>query len=214
MVDFIESAKKLIQNGKGEPDRLKHIINTLEQGKKLYSSDLQYLEDLIEKYITKESKNLQSNSKSVTEGFQSQTDAEKKSNQATDPREVEELRHKVKELEEKFGKREHFDSWKQENYKSLGVTVLLSFGVGLILLGIGHFYVGKGGRGFAWLIGGLAVYISFGFMASLSGFVSSNWGATVFFGIIYFILLIVSTLSAASYCKEWNRNISEGITPW
>jgi len=214
MVDFIESAKKLIQNGKGEPERLKHIINTLEQGKKLYSSDLQYLEDLIEKYITKESKNLQSNSEYVTEDLRSQTNTEKKSNQASDTSEVKELRHKVKELEEKFGKKERFDSWKQDNFKSLGVTVVLSFGVGIILLGIGHFYVGKRGRGIAWLIGGLAVYIPFGFMASLSGFGSSNWGAAVFFGIIYFILLIVSTLSAASYCKEWNRNISEGISPW
>ncbi len=40
------------------------------------------------------------------------------------------------------------------------------------------------------------------------------WGAGVFIVIIYVILWIIQILSAASYCKQWNRAVAEGVIPW
>ena len=73
--------------------------------------------------------------------------------------EVDELRKKIHDLENKVETKNVEDSWKQEKYKSMGVTVLLSLLVGIVLLGIGHFYVKKKKSGIVWLVGGLAVAI-------------------------------------------------------
>ena len=48
--DLIRSAQKLLDLGIGDTGRLGYIISVLQQGKKFYLSDQQYLNDLISKY--------------------------------------------------------------------------------------------------------------------------------------------------------------------
>jgi hypothetical protein len=45
--DMIKSVQHLINLGKGDPDRLAEILNTLKQKSPLYFSDYKYLEDLL-----------------------------------------------------------------------------------------------------------------------------------------------------------------------
>lgn len=201
--ELINKIQKLIELKKGDPGRLEHILNSIKQGKSLFSSDQRYLDSLIETHLSKESK---------SEVIPSLEKEKILTNQPQEKHEeVDELRKKIMDLEEKVEKKDVADVWKQEHYKSMGVTVLLALGVGIVLLGIGHFYVGKKKSGIAWLIGGLAVSlpgISFYFLTG------SEFGAGVLVGFIYFILWIVQILSSASYCKQWNRAIAEGVIPW
>jgi len=123
--------------------------------------------------------------------------------------ELQELRKKVKDLEEKVEKKDIADSWKQEHYKSSGATLVLSLGVGIVLLGIGHFYLGKRMSGTVWLICGLL-------LSGLMVFLSMSSGGNAVFGfiIVYFILWIFQGVSAANYCKKWNKGVSKGIILW
>ena len=41
----------LIENGIGDPERLDHILDTIQKGKPLYNSDKNYLDSLFLKYF-------------------------------------------------------------------------------------------------------------------------------------------------------------------
>ena len=201
--ELINKIQKLIELNKGDSGRLEHILNSIKHGKSLFSSDQRYLDNLIATHLPNESKS------EVKPTLEKEKTLTSQSQEKHD--EVDELRKKLSDLEEKVEKKDVADSWKQEHYKSMGVTVLLAAGVGIFLLGIGHFYVGKKKNGVAWLLGGIVVAIpglSFYFLTG------GAWGAGVFIGIIYFILWIVQILSSASYCKQWNRAVAEGVIPW
>lgn len=53
MDDLLEKVSELIRLSKGDLGRLEHIKNTLENRRTLYLSDKRYVEDLISKYIIK-----------------------------------------------------------------------------------------------------------------------------------------------------------------
>ncbi|GFN40566.1 MAG: putative TM2 multi-domain protein [Marine Group I thaumarchaeote] len=201
--ELIEKIQKLIELKKGDPGRLEHILNSIKQRKSLFSSDQKYLDNLIETHLSKESK--------VEVPLSSKEEKIETNQPEENLDKVQELQKMVEDLEEKVEKSDLKDSWKQQNYKSMGVTVLLSLVVGFFLLGIGHFYVGKKKNGIAWLVGGLVVSIPGVFFYFLTG---GAFGAGVLVGIIYFILWIVQILSSASYCKQWNRAVSQGVVPW
>jgi len=201
--ELLEKIQSLISAGMGDLGRLNHILKSIKEGKILFPSDQKYLDNLIETYLTRESK---------VEVPLSPKEKKIETNQPKEnPDKVQELQKMVKDLEEKVEKSDLKDSWKQQNYKSMGVTVLLSLVVGIFLLGIGHFYVGKKKNGIAWLVGGLVVSIPGVFFYFFTG---GTFGLGLVVGIIYFLLWIAQILSSASYCKQWNRAVSKGVVPW
>jgi len=123
--------------------------------------------------------------------------------------EIQELRKKVKDLEEKVEKKDTSDSWKQEHYKSLGITAVVAFLGGFILFGLGHFYVGKKRSGIGWLIIGIILSIVSVGAYSLGGYI-----AGFVFGGLYLAFNIIQTLNAVDYSKQWNMAVSQGIIPW
>jgi predicted RNA-binding Zn-ribbon protein involved in translation (DUF1610 family) len=113
-------------------------------------------------------------------------------------------------------------------YKSPGTAALLAFLGGIFgILGIGHFYAGKIGRGFIILIfgvilaGSVAVSsISILAMQSNSiGNESSGGGFAIaiglFSGVVYFILFIWQIFSARGLAKKYNSlSRTLGKEPW
>lgn len=197
----IEKIQSLISAGSGDLGRLNHILKSIKEGKILFSSDQKYLDNLIEKHLTRESKvevPLSSKEKKI-ETNQPEENLDK----------VQELQKKVKALEEKVEKKDISDSWKQEHYKSLGITAVVAFLGGFILLGLGHFYVGKKRSGIGWLIGGIILAIVGGGAYLLGGDI-----AGLGFGGLYLALNIIQTLHAVDYSKQWNMAVSQGIIPW
>ena len=49
--DILETIQHLMDSGVGDFQRLDHILSSLKPGKKIYSSDQRYLENLISKNI-------------------------------------------------------------------------------------------------------------------------------------------------------------------
>lgn len=62
MTITIEEIQKLIEQGKGDSGRLNHVLNSLNQGKKLHDSDQKYVERLVHPELPK-----QNNGSSQTE---------------------------------------------------------------------------------------------------------------------------------------------------
>lgn len=62
MDSFIDDVYELIRFGRGDPGRLEHIKNTLEDKRTLFTSDRKYVEELAAKYlVTKEKTNVVTN---------------------------------------------------------------------------------------------------------------------------------------------------------
>ena len=109
--ELIEKIQSLISAGMGDLGRLDHILKSIKEEKILFSSDQKYLDSLIEKYLTRESKvevPLSSKEKKI-ETNQPEENLDK----------VQELQKRIKNLEEKVAKSDLKDSWKQQNYKSM-----------------------------------------------------------------------------------------------
>jgi len=196
--DLIKKIQSLVNDGKGDLGRLQHILNSLKQGKTLFSSDKQYLDSLLEKYPTKESQQPQTEEK---------------------PSEIQELRKKIQELEKKVEKKSESEKTvdiedlrrrisyekkqrelKQEvEYmkKDIGTITLVAVIGGLFgINGLGHFMIGKKGTGVGYLVGGIIAMAFF-------GVVTMGYGAIL----PWIIFLIVSTLSARASTKVWNEYI-------
>ena len=114
--ELINKIQKLIELKKGDPGRLEHILNSIKQGKSLFSSDQRYLDNLIETHLSKESKVevLLSSKEKKIETNQPEENLDK----------VQELQKMVKDLKEKVVKSDLKDSWKQQNYKSKEKSIL------------------------------------------------------------------------------------------
>ena len=95
-------------------------------------------------------------------------------------------------------------------YKSPGTAALIAFIGGIfVLLGLGHIFVGKIGKGFGILVSGIIIYVLFVIMAIslpvmlLLGLVESSTGDAGSGGIIFIVILylrycIFSTLDMAN----------------
>jgi TM2 domain-containing membrane protein YozV len=102
-------------------------------------------------------------------------------------------------------------------HKSPGIAAVLALVPGFFgLMGIGHIYVGRLGRGIALLIVGIILgFLSWG--SFILGFVT--FGITfifwIIFAIILFILWIWQTYDAYNLAKQFNRIVEEtGRPPW
>ncbi len=102
-------------------------------------------------------------------------------------------------------------------HKSPGVAAVLALVLGVFgLMGIGHIYVGRLGRGISLLIVGIILGgITWG--SFFLGIVTLGLGfvAAAFFGLILLILWIWQTYNAYTLAKEFNRAVQEtGKAPW
>lgn len=76
---MIKSVQHLIDLGKGDPDRLTEILNTLKQKSPLYFSDYKYLEDLLsQKEETPSKPNLKNEVKQVKQAVNTKQKASSK----------------------------------------------------------------------------------------------------------------------------------------
>ena len=202
MSDLFKKIQELIDEGKGDPGRLQHILNSLRQSKELFSSDKQYLDSLLEQYPTEVS---------PTPGTEEK------------PSEVQELRKKIEELEKKVEKQSPdkestFEAYELERIrrdlnhqkkqselqqkadtmkKDIGTITLVAVIGGIFgINGLGHFMIGKNGTGVGYLVGGIAAMAIF-------GVITMGYGAIL----PWIIFLIASTLSARSSTKIWNDYI-------
>ena len=76
---MIKSVQHLIDLGKGDPDRLTEILNTLKQKSPLYFSDYKYLEDLLsQKEETPSKPNLKKEVKQVKQAVNTKQKASSK----------------------------------------------------------------------------------------------------------------------------------------
>ena len=86
----------------------------------------------------------------------------------------------------------------QMPYKSPGTAALIAFIGGIFaLLGLGHIFVGKIGKGFGILVSGIIIYVLFVIMAIslpgmlLLGLVESSTGDAGSSGIIFIVMFIL-----------------------
>jgi DNA-directed RNA polymerase subunit RPC12/RpoP len=118
-------------------------------------------------------------------------------------------------------------------YKSPGTAALIAFIGGIFaLLGLGHIFVGKIGKGFGILVSGIIIYVLFVIMAiSLPGmlllglFESSTGDSGIgeiiiivmfILGIAYLVLWIWQIFNARKLAKKFNELVrtNDGKEPW
>jgi len=132
---------------------------------------------------------------------------------------------KVEKMEEKIEEQEK-KSASFKNYKSEGLTLGLSIGIGIMgIMGVGHMYVGRVKRGIAILILGFvaefAIFFSIGFLGIPLGY-ASTWdsagpmvavmGLAAIGGLAFYIWQI---LNSRKLCREYNEYFEEyGKPPW
>lgn len=91
--------------------------------------------------------------------------------------------------------------YESKQLKNSGVALVFAVILGLFgLMGIGHIYIGKVGKGIAYLISGLIILpVGFGLMAFFSTM------TFVIAIIIYLIVFIHQILSVRDYCNQFNE---------
>lgn len=118
-------------------------------------------------------------------------------------------------------------------YKSPGTAALIAFIGGIFaLLGLGHIFVGKIGKGFGILVSGIIIYILFVIMAIslpgmlLLGLVESSTGdagiggiifiVMFILGIAYLVLWIWQIFNARKLARKFNELVrtNGGKEPW
>ncbi len=103
------------------------------------------------------------------------------------------------------------------NYKSAGVTVIISIILGAVgFLGIGHFYLRKNGRGIGFLVSGfflsiLSIVILMPIYGTIEGFASQLGVISIALGIpaAYVILYLWQIVDSYKQCKKYNYELSE-----
>lgn len=67
MSSLLDSINALIDKGVGDLSRLEHVKETIENNKKLYNSDLNYINDLVKKHLSSENEQTVTNEKNTQE---------------------------------------------------------------------------------------------------------------------------------------------------
>lgn len=140
---------------------------------------------------------------------------------------VTKLKDEIKNVNEKMEKMSKEQSSapaiisKLRQYKSLGVTAVLSIVLGFFgVWGVGHFYIGEKRKGIAFLITG--IFFIFFFVVSLAGATNSTNGriesmeqfsfvstVVLTLGIPYLILYVLQIVTAIRLCRKHNRRLDQ-----
>ena len=97
-------------------------------------------------------------------------------------------------------------------WKSESTTLLLSIILGLFgVQGVGHLYVGKIGKGIAYLIGSLVLFgVAIGLIVTVVGAVI---GVPLL--VVYFVMFILQILDSRKLCRQYNDSLeATGHAPW
>jgi len=202
--ELIKKIQSLLELGKGDPDRLQHILNSVQQGKTLFLSDQKYLDSLIEKQLEKPSSSEKNSDEVVAELRKRITDLEEKvseqsttKNKSEDQGEIEELRRDLNHQKTLKELQRQSEFWKKDmSSVTLAAVIGGIFGIN----GLGHFMIGKNGSGVGYLIGGIV-------LMALLGIPSGGWGALL----PWIIFLLASTMSVRNLCRDWNEYIDENL---
>lgn len=126
------------------------------------------------------------------------------------------IKDEIKEINKKV------DQIRQDkNQKSQSTTLILSIVLGLIgLLGIGHFYVSRKGKGTAFLIAGIFLALIIVLLVTAPTFLPQNPGFAKFqqsvmtvsfaavYGLVYLGLYFVQIFDAVKSCRKYNLSLS------
>lgn len=224
---LLKKVLEFIENGKGDIARLEHIKDTIKKGKKMYQSDLNYLEDLFSESSLTEVKTPSKESPDPEKNLH----LEDSSKDATVDQLKEDLGNankKIEKMEEKIEEQQKTTA-SMKNYKGEGTTLVLSIVVGLMgLMGVGHIYLGRVRRGIIILIVGLLiwtiVFIPMIMLGMLSEVEEDDFdmtamiglmGGFMIVGIAALALFIWQIFNARKLCKEYNEHLEEhGKPPW
>jgi len=132
---------------------------------------------------------------------------------------IETMEKKLEEQEKKTNSIKH--------YKSEGLTLGLSLGLGLLgIMGIGHIYVGKVKRGIGILIGGILAWASFFIIYWVYGVLEGPqlsdmqlvvmiFGPFIIAAVAGITLFIWQILNSRKLCKQYNEYYEQhGTAPW
>lgn len=176
--DLIGQVETLADLGVGDSARLTSIIDQIKQGKKLYSSDQIYVDNLISKFLFPRENNREKTIERASEHYEDESFKILKNRLAKGeitPQEFDDLKKKivetnpvtdikdeirnVSETMEKIQEKQKETQILQRKIKSESTTLVLSIILGLFgIQGIGHIYAGKVGKGVGILIGSFILF--------------------------------------------------------
>lgn len=225
----LDDVNELLNLGKGDQGRLEHIKTTLESNKTLFESDKAYLQQLVDENISKKTESTIHTSKNDTNKEfcgKCGTEISDKSNsfcsKCGSPRNVH-----AEAYCGKCGQKIHNNTpcpncqnysprqsrlQRPVEWKSESTTLVLSIILGLLgIQGVGHFYVGKIGKGVAYLIGSLVVLI-IGIGLTITG-IGAVVGIPLL--IVYFVMFLFQILDSRKLCRYYNDYLEENNkAPW
>lgn len=225
--DVVKSINSLIESGIGDRDRLEYILNRVSEGKYLYLSDKNYLENLLQAIpIQKEPSSQRSEDNDIENELLNELRSlskrvERIENAGKFDME-EKSRSKPTELNPNLGQEKSNEeiSKKRASTKNEDITLALSIVLGLVgLTGISQIYLGKVAKGVGIMI------ISFMLIGSTAYFLSTNISENVFNTHIvknsYLIVAVVGYLGLYIYqvfdtrklCLTYNKYVVEHKTP-
>lgn len=210
----------LIKLGIGDMERLKHIKQSIEQGKTVYNSDRDYVERLISQQIANLAKNNESETEKV-ENVEPKSESEMNSNVAYCGKCGQKVDgtiyfcpkcgSQINQSDSKRIENNYQNSHSQSNansrlqrpaeWKSESITLLLSILLGLFgIQGVGHMYVGKIVKGVVILIGSFVLFIVA--IVLVLTIVGAVIGIPLI--IIYIVMFIWQILDSRKLCREYN----------
>lgn len=94
-------------------------------------------------------------------------------------------------------------------FKNEGIAALLALFVGIVLLGVGHIYIGKTHKGFSLMATGLVLDVV-AFFA-----LGSNIAIAFIVGLIFLTIWVGSIREVRNLAEEYNRHLkATGQPPW
>lgn len=221
MLSVEDRIQGLIDDGIGDKGRLEHILAMKKNGKELYHSDEEYLENL----LGQTKKNPNSNPNSETDGGTDRTHEEPDASMHETPNFCSKCGSKIQDLtnfcpkcgaqinpqnnpkpsgsEQSIPAQPNTRMQRPPEWKSEGTTLVLTIALGIFGFGgIGHIYLGKILRGIVILIVGII----------LLGIAIASMGIGLIILIPFAIWVI---LDARKLCREYNEYYEEnGRPPW
>ncbi|HWY34297.1 MAG TPA: hypothetical protein VNX68_06590 [Nitrosopumilaceae archaeon] len=221
--ELVKSIHRLIQQGIGDAARLEYILDRIEKGKDLYSSDKTYLDNLLytNEMVTDEQTEIPTESHSVEnldadiKRLNAQLENILKNKQKTEKTKSDHNTSTIQTPQKTKSVNETIVT-----YKSEVTTLVLAVVLGLVSLqGIGHIYIGKIARGvgilvLSLLLSTLSVSYLIGIKISVLSFTSIYFLPALVVG--YFVLYVFQILDGRKLCVVYNEYFSEHnkIPPW
>jgi len=224
----LDDVNNLIKLGKGDQGRLEHIKATLESNKILFASDREYLQRLVSDNLESSLSSEPAKIPEERKEFCGKCGAEISDNSSNFCSKCGTSRNNNSEsfcgkCGQKISGNGPCPNCQNVNssqprmqrpieWKSESTTLILSIILGLLgIQGVGHLYIGKIGKGIAYLIGSLVVLI-IGISLVATGVGAIVGGPLL---IVYFIMFIFQILDSRKLCRYYNDYLEEhNERPW